>query len=344
MDPHQQRDPGNRLNPRGNYLGQNPPDPVNVQTPQGVYEGTPESRNQRAANREPQYFGGFTMIPPNESRRSEMKSAAQKEEQDFQKWKEAQRPSSVHLTPEKLGGHVTLTEARQKQATDARCSKLQKKLRKEESDKKKKQEEEEELQLMKAKQREKAERLQEKKRQDEQRSWKQHHEAHARSTESFLQRIEKRAAGHSSSAAHTSSKSVDMENETRGKQLKSFREVEQEHKRVNMAFLDNLQGQSGGTEKETKKESIHEQEHPYLDPDDFRQQTTIQQLSLTHLESEREESFSCLTKETEPDQDWALMKLMTIFPDCAKCFLEDILNQCNGNYEQAHSLLLCTLS
>jgi len=65
-----------------------------------------------------------------------------------------------------------------------------------------------------------------------------------------------------------------------------------------MAFLDKLQGQSGGTETETKKESIHEGEHPYLDPDDFRQQTTIQQVSLTHLEPQREENFSGLTKET----------------------------------------------
>ncbi|KAM4559075.1 uncharacterized protein epsti1 [Odontesthes bonariensis] len=346
MDPHQQRYPGNRLNPRGNDPGQNPAGPANVQTPQGVDEGTPESRNQGAANREPQYLGGFTMIPPNESRRSEMKAAAQKEEQNFQKWKEAQRPSSVHLNPEKLGGHVTLTEARQKQYTAARCSKLQKKLKKEEADKQKKREEEEELQRMKAEQREKAERLEQKKRQDDQRSWEQHHEAHARSTESFLQRFEKRAADLSSGAAHTSSKSVDMENETRGKRSKSSREVEQEHKRVNMAFLDKLQGQSGGTEKETKKESIHEGAHPYLDPEDFRQQATIQQVSLTHLEPEGEDSFSGFTEETdpEPDQDWALMKLIAIFPDCAKCFLEDILNQCNGDYEQAHSLLLCTLS
>lgn len=41
----------------------------------------------------------------------------------------------------------------------------------------------------------------------------------------------------------------------------------------------------------------------------------------------------------ESDYDWALMKLMNSFPHCSKVFLEDILIQCDGNYEQACTLL-----
>ncbi|CAG5865393.1 unnamed protein product [Menidia menidia] len=337
MDPHQQRDPGGRLDPRGTPLGHSP---AGGQTPQQVDGDIQDVGSQPAANRQPQYLGGFTMIPPNQSRRSEMQAVAQKGEQDYQRLKESQRPSAVHLNPERLGGHVTLAEARQKQLTDARSAKLQKKLKKEEAEKKKKQEEEEELQRMKAKQREKAERLEEKKRQDEQRRREQFLEDQTRRTESFLQRFERRAADLPSSAAHTSSKSEDATSEKRGKESKSVRELEQERKRVNMAFLDKLEGQSRRTEKE---ENIQEAGHSFLEPHNFRQQTT-QQSPVTHLKPDEEDSFSGLTSETEPDYDWALMKLMTSFPDCAKCFLEDILTQCDGDYEKAHSLLICTLS
>lgn len=54
---------------------------------------------------------------------------------------------------------------------------------------------------------------------------------------------------------------------------------------------------------------------------------------------------SCVCfSEQEPDYNWTLMKLMANFPDCNKVFLEDILNQCNYNYEQAYELLICSLS
>uniref|UniRef100_A0A3Q1GVT4 Uncharacterized protein n=1 Tax=Acanthochromis polyacanthus TaxID=80966 RepID=A0A3Q1GVT4_9TELE len=95
--------------------------------------------------------GGYTVIQPNEARRSQIKT----KEEAFQRWKEANRPPPVHLNPERLGGHVSESEARQKQLVNLRCSKLQKKLKKEELDRKKRQEEEEKLQKMKDEQREK---------------------------------------------------------------------------------------------------------------------------------------------------------------------------------------------
>lgn len=52
--------------------------------------------------------------------------------------------------------------------------------------------------------------------------------------------------------------------------------------------------------------------------------------------------FPVCFPDPEVDYDWALMKLMNSFPDCARVFLEDILDQCNGDYEQAYTLLIST--
>ncbi|XP_070694247.1 epithelial-stromal interaction protein 1 [Pempheris klunzingeri] len=315
-----------------------------VHTPANPDGGAPD-RGDQAADRRPCYSDGFTMMPPNETQRSKLKMMAQKEEEDLQRWREANRVSSLHLNPEKLGGNVTLADAREQQFADLRCSKLQKKLRKEELDKRRRREEEEELQKMKAKQREKAERLEESRRQQEQRRGEQLMQDHLRAKESFLQRFERRAPGPlaSSSATHTSSRNEAVES----KQLKSEREVQQEHRRVNSAFLDKLEGR--GSEGETRGEGIREAERPSLAREDFRHQPSgppRQQLPLAHLNPDPERSCFDWTEEADPeaDYDWALMKLMNNFPDCCKVFLEDILSQCDGDYEQAYKLLVCTFS
>ncbi|XP_019723254.1 uncharacterized protein epsti1 [Hippocampus comes] len=71
---------------------------------------------------------GVTMIAPNESRRKETLMIAQKEEDELQKWKEANRHTHVHTTPERLGGNATLAEVRERQFKDLRCSKMEKKV------------------------------------------------------------------------------------------------------------------------------------------------------------------------------------------------------------------------
>ncbi|XP_041807341.1 epithelial-stromal interaction protein 1 isoform X2 [Chelmon rostratus] len=284
------------------------------------------------------------MIPPNESQRRKMKMMAQKEVEDLQRWREANRATSVHLTPERLGGNATLAEARQKQFTDLRCSKLQKKLRKEELDKRRRQEEEEELQKMKAERREMAERLEERRRQEEQRRGEQLKQDHLRRTESFMQKLERRAPGPLASgrATHTSSGREES---------KSLGEVQLEHKRMNSAFLDKLEGRSRRTEKETKEEGVQEAEHPCLASEDLKHKPFIspgQQFPLTHLARDTypEQSCSGWTEEDdlEPDHDWALMKLTNSFPACSRGFLEDILYQCNSDFEKAYTLLICTLN
>ncbi|KAM6934100.1 epithelial-stromal interaction protein 1 [Xenentodon cancila] len=281
MDPRQnQREKGIQVNShlREKTSGGDQPPPA-------------DTRNQQTADRQPQYSGGFTVIPPNESLRSQIKTKAQKEEEEFQKWKEARRPTSVHLNPERLGGSVSLAEARERQLIDMRCSRLQKKLRKEEQDKRRRQEEEEELQRMKATQRMKSERLEARKREDDARRKEQHWEDHSRKTESFLQRIESRAARPSSNATPTSSRLEEVENKQREKAPKSEEEMELERKRVNAAFLDKLEGKSRWKEEETIKGS-----------------------TVTHLKPDSEQSCSGWTKEADPelDYDWALMKLMKL--------------------------------
>ncbi|XP_041662699.1 epithelial-stromal interaction protein 1 isoform X2 [Cheilinus undulatus] len=136
----------------------------NSGAPEYDEDGTPVNGNtaergqEQQTARQPQHTDGFTMIPPNESRRSKLNMMAQKEEESFQRWKEANRPASVHINPEKLGGDMSFAEAREKQMAGLRGSKLQKKMKKEELDRRRRQEEEEALQRMKAVQREKLQR------------------------------------------------------------------------------------------------------------------------------------------------------------------------------------------
>ncbi|XP_047458043.1 epithelial-stromal interaction protein 1 isoform X2 [Mugil cephalus] len=329
MDPPHRNQLSNTSLPGGNSPGVS----GNRQTPQNVDRETPENGNPQEADRQPQYLSGFTVIAPNQSRRSKIKTMAQKEEEDLQRWKETHRVPSVHLNPERLGGDVTLAEARQKQFTESRCSKLQKKLKKEEMDRRRRQEEEEELQKMKTRQREKAEHLEQRRQQEEQRRREQFRQDHLRSTEKFLQRCEKIVPLAASSEAHMSRKqSEDVERHQR-ERPRSAREVQLEHERVNSAFLDKLEGLS----KQAQKESVVEAERGQ----DFRQCATA-----GHLKPDQDHSCSGWTEEAEPepDYDWALMKLMNQFPDCCQDFLEDILEQCHGDHEQATMLLISTLS
>lgn len=323
MDPYQHQHPSrNPAHPRDDTSAH---DGTSNNNPPGT--DAPESRNTpAAADRQPQYSGGFTVIPPNESRRSQINTVAQRELENYQRWKEANRVTSVHVTPEKLGGSVTLAEARQRQFTDARCSKLQKKLKKEELDRRRRQEEEEELQKMKTKQRETAERQEERRRREEQRRRQQLERDHLRKTETFLQRFERTAPGPlaSVSATHTSSRSEAAE-------PRSVRDVQQDHRRVNSAFLDRLERGGGGSEASEEGCSTS----------DFS--NAGQPLHLAHLDSEQ--SYSGWTEEADDDgDDSALTRLMKSFPVCSRVFLEEILDQCDGDYERADALLVATLT
>ncbi|KAG5833087.1 hypothetical protein ANANG_G00272140 [Anguilla anguilla] len=45
------------------------------------------------------------------------------------------------------------------------------------------------------------------------------------------------------------------------------------------------------------------------------------------------------TEEAGSDRDWVVMKLINDFPFCERDFLEDIVDQCDGDYQRAYSLL-----
>ncbi|XP_028292458.1 epithelial-stromal interaction protein 1 [Gouania willdenowi] len=106
--------------------------------------------------------GAFSMFPPNQRRRNEMMSVAQKEEELLQKHKENNKVSAVHTHPEQLGGYASLPEVRAQQAMALKCSKFEKKVKKMDLDERRRQEEREKDENMKAEQRRKAERLEKK--------------------------------------------------------------------------------------------------------------------------------------------------------------------------------------
>ncbi|XP_039601217.1 epithelial-stromal interaction protein 1-like isoform X1 [Polypterus senegalus] len=100
-------------------------------------------------------MGGYSMMQPNESRRSKLQRMAKQEEEDLQRWKEEHRAGPVNLPPERLGGALSMEEARSNQAMRQRQAKYQPKLKREEHAKKQKEAEEEEIKKMKTVQREK---------------------------------------------------------------------------------------------------------------------------------------------------------------------------------------------
>ncbi|KAM8856314.1 uncharacterized protein epsti1 isoform 2-T2 [Spinachia spinachia] len=309
MDPYRSRDPWRK------------PDSVSSAgepTPEGPNAGA-AGGNPAATGRQPQYSGGFTVIPPNESRRDELRRIAQKGEEALHRSKEANRVTYVHAGPQKLGGATTLAATREMQHRNLRCSKLQKMLKKEESDKRRRQEEEEENQRKKDIQREKAERLEERERQEEQRRAQRLSLDQARKTESFLQQFEW-TGPRPPASAQTSHKAVESKPAA---QPKGDRDVQQEHRRVNKAFLDSLEGRRRGSEQR-------------LDPEDFRHQPSDL--------ADPDPTVADRTDVAGPDCDRALAALMRSFPGCSRSFLKEILDQCKSDYQQAHALLDCSMT
>lgn len=231
----------------------------------------------------------------------------------MERWREENRVKSVHTTPQRLGGGGSETEARQKQFRESRNSKVQKQMKKATLDEIRRREEEEELQMKKAKQRQKAELLEEKQRQEQQRRREQLGPDHLRANESFLQQIESRAADRpaSSGATHASSRDVDVERNQ--KTIKSERDVQLDHKRVNSDFLARLEGSASRTE-----ECLPSLAHLTLHP----------------------ESESTAASDPDPDDGQTLRRLSSDFPGYAEDFLQDVLEQCGGDYQQAFALLI----
>uniref|UniRef100_A0A673T0Y8 Epithelial stromal interaction 1 n=1 Tax=Suricata suricatta TaxID=37032 RepID=A0A673T0Y8_SURSU len=217
------------------------------------------------------------------ARGSRARGLAEKELENLEKWKEQQRVKLVTLVPTQLGGSQSEAEVRQKQQLQLMRSKYQQKLKREEYVRSKKRVEEAKFQQMKAIQRQKSSKLEEKERLQENLRREAFREHRQYKTAEFLSRLDTELPDGSSRqmALHDPQSSAwarswaykDSLKEEENKKLQKMKEEQRqksellefnrqqqeeertkarqvEHRRVNNAFLDRLQGKSqpGGFE------------------------------------------------------------------------------------------------
>ncbi|KAG7331152.1 hypothetical protein KOW79_005121 [Hemibagrus wyckioides] len=321
------------------------------------------SRNQNIQpqdSRNPRHSDGYTMIPPNESRRSKLLRMSQKEQDDLQRWKEEHRPGPIQQAPERLGGAVSLEEVRQRQQAGSYRSKLQKKLKQEDMNRCRRQAEEEENQRMKDKQREKANKHELKKKQEEEQRKELYQHDLLMKREAHLQKLERSntvpmaassstptsswARGHEYREARKVQEEVSLQQKKDEQRKKSQlleekhkqeeedrkRQMENERLRVNSAFLDRLEARGSGRASESlsctpELGNVWQTEEPQ-DP----ASSPVSFPSQLHTDSAAEE---------DTDRERVVMKLQSMFSYCDREYLEDIVSQCNGNYQQAYDLL-----
>ncbi|XP_042541724.1 epithelial-stromal interaction protein 1 isoform X2 [Dipodomys spectabilis] len=197
---------------------------------------------QRSAN-------AYTLIAPNEKRRQQIQRIAEQELVNLEKWKQQNRPKPIHLVPRRLGGNQSESEVRKKQQLQLMQSKYQQKLKREESLRIKKEAEEAELQKMKAIQREKSNKLEEKKRLQEDLRRERLRDHHQSKTAEFLSKLDTELPNRRTCQTTFH----DLQSATWNKLLEPKRQQQEEerakihqteHRRVNNAFLDRLQGTS----------------------------------------------------------------------------------------------------
>ncbi|XP_052421531.1 epithelial-stromal interaction protein 1-like [Carassius gibelio] len=357
---HLQRNPRGSRAYRGNEINQNSNMTNNEQRNENYCENNSPNVSNVTSNpqNQPTHADGYTKIPPNESRRSELQRTAQEGEEKLRRLKEENRPGPIQLAPEKLGGAESLAEVRQRQQEDLRRSKLRKKLQKEEMDQNKRQAEEQKNERMKALQREKARKLEMSKKQGDEQRQKLYQDDKQMKTEEFLQRIERSSSSVSMAASNSMPASSWTKNheyrearreeenadllkkkeeqrrkaevlEEKQKQQEEDRKrrTEADHQRVNMAFLDHLEASSSGM--------VPESTNVWLDDDDDDE---LQDTALSTVPNPSQVHTDC-EEEDDCGHMWTLMKLQNRFPYYERVMLEDIVKQCNGNYQQAYELL-----
>ncbi|CAL8266657.1 unnamed protein product [Lota lota] len=314
-------------------------------------------------------FTGFTRVAPNETRRRQLQMIAQKEEEDYQKFRESLRVVHIDEPPELLGGGVSLAEVRRRQQTQLDQSRIQKRLKKVDMDRRRRAEEEEENQRLKDEQREKAELHEQRTKQQEQKRSQQLRPEQLRVTESFLQKLQREGSSPASSNSRSQSHSLHgggEENEgRRGAEISSLHLKKKEqtlpvprgqtlqddprerdvgsgreqanHRMLNSAFLDRLEGRGRAGDAFAFRDSENWES----------QRSEPPQCSIAHPTPDPPQSdaeWPELAKDMEAEFEWAVKKLEVTFPECNQRFLEDILNQCNGDWQQAATLLHETMS
>ncbi|XP_028353098.1 epithelial-stromal interaction protein 1 isoform X3 [Physeter macrocephalus] len=221
--------------------------------PQGPRRGlqeAPESPSRESREHAGQRFmGAYTLIVPSEKRRNEMQRMAAKELEDLERWKEQQRTKPINLAPKQLGGNHSEVEVRQRQQLQLIQSKYQKKLKREEYIRIKREAEEAEIQKMKAIQREKSDKLEEKKRLQENLRREAFREHQQCKTAEFLRRLDTQSPHRGTCPVAVCdpqssawSELLELKHEQQEEERAKIHQAE--HRRVNNAFLDRLQGES----------------------------------------------------------------------------------------------------
>ncbi|CAL8342012.1 unnamed protein product [Boreogadus saida] len=311
--------------------------------------------------RDTETFTGFTRVAPNETRRLQLQNMAQKEEADFQKYRESLKPVTIDEPPELLGGGVSLAEARRRQQTQLDQSRIQKRMKKMELDSRRRAEEEEENQRLKDEQRQKAEQYERRSKQQEQKRSQQLRQEHCRVTETFLQKLQGEGSSPASSSSgsqthalhgggeenewwrgpespglHLKKKEQTLQDDPRVRAMGSGQE-QADHRKLNSAFLDRLENRGRADDALAFRDSESWES----------QRSEPPQCSVAHTAPDPPQSdaeWPELAADLEAEFDWAVQKLKVTFPECNRRFLEDILNQCDGDCQQAAALLHETMS
>ncbi|XP_056411416.1 epithelial-stromal interaction protein 1 [Hyla sarda] len=142
------------------------------------------------APQESQYSSSHRVIQPDPTKREKLLSSARKEEEEYERFKESRRLGPIYLTPQKLGGQTSESEARKQQQVTQAQSKHQKMIQREEYRKKLKEEEEAKIQKMKDIQRKKAEKLEEKRQQQDMERRHRWHEDRGMRNNAFLDQLQ----------------------------------------------------------------------------------------------------------------------------------------------------------
>ncbi|XP_062051312.1 epithelial-stromal interaction protein 1 isoform X3 [Lepus europaeus] len=227
----------------------------------------------------PRHTGAYTLIAPNEHRRNQIQRIAEQELANLERWKEQNRAKPVHLVPRQLGGSLSEVEVWQRQQLQLMLSKHQKKLKREGSARIRKEAKEAKLQKMKAVQREKIKGSNkfETERQFQEHLRREAYRHHQYKTAEFLSRLDAGLPNRSacqiaprdpqSSAWARSQAYKDSLREEENRKLQRMKDeqrqknellelkrqqqeeertkmLQSEHRRVNNAFLDRLQGKS----------------------------------------------------------------------------------------------------
>ncbi|XP_030055291.1 epithelial-stromal interaction protein 1 [Microcaecilia unicolor] len=228
------------------------------------------------------YASGYTLIPPNETRRNEIQRIARKELEDLERWKEEHRPGPINLAPKRIGGIETEANARQKQQNTLKLSKYQQKFNRDDYRRKVKEEEEAKILKMKAIQREKATRLEATRQQQDMQRKKECEEDKYVKNNDFLSTLESglssrrscqnggvgqqstvwaRSLGYQQTQKEEEERNLQqmkeaqnrksdlLESKQRQKEKERKTYLQMEHRRVNNAFLDRLQGKSQSSDQ-----------------------------------------------------------------------------------------------